>query len=105
MAARRCFSRVVSSSPGSDASRIGSASAKAATNNTSARAAGDRVQRSQKGAAGGACQVSLNFQFVTKFFERLKQLVRAAISLFAIFTQRLADDLLKLSGSVCDVTS
>src|SRR4029077_6168152 len=40
---------------------------------------------------------------MTKTFERLQQLVRAAISLLAILTQRLADDLLKLSGSVCDV--
>src|SRR5207244_5488489 len=36
--------------------------------------------------------------------ERLKQLVCAVIPFFTIFAQRFADDLLKLSRSVCDVT-
>ena len=45
-----------------------------------------------------------NFQFVTKIFERLKQLVCAVIPFLAIFAQRFADDLLKLSGRVRDVT-
>ena len=41
---------------------------------------------------------------MTKIFERLKQLVCAVISFLAIFAQRLVDNLLKLSGSVRDVT-
>src|SRR4029077_8090198 len=47
---------------------------------------------------------SRDFQFVTKIFERLKQLVCAVIPFLAIFAQRFADNLLKLSGSVLDVT-
>src|SRR5437868_620198 len=37
-------------------------------------------------------------------FERLEQIVCAVIPFVAIFAQRFADDLLKLGGSICDVT-
>ena len=48
--------------------------------------------------------MQFEFQFVPKLFERLKQLVRAVISLRGIFAQRFADNLLKLGRSVRDVT-
>ena len=65
---------------------------------------GDRVQRSHKGALRGAFQRSLEFHSATETFERLKQFVCALIPFLAIFAQRLADNLLKLSRSVRDVT-
>src|SRR6476646_7756366 len=40
---------------------------------------------------------------MTKFFERLKQLVCVVIPFVAIFAQRFADNLLKFSGQMCDV--
>ena len=61
-------------------------------------------ERCQFGSLGGAFQLSLEFQFVTKTFQRLKQLVCALIPLLAVFAQRFADNLLKLSRSVRDVT-
>src|SRR6266542_631701 len=61
-------------------------------------------ERCQFGSCGGACQLSLKFQFVTKVFERLKQFVGALIPFIAIFAQRFADNLLKLGRSVRDVT-
>src|SRR5213596_3160034 len=53
---------------------------------------------------GGALQLGREFQFVTKIFERLEQLVCAVIPFLAIFAQRFADNLLKLGRSVRDVT-
>src|SRR5439155_5335084 len=52
----------------------------------------------------GAFQISLEFQFVTKIFKRLKQIVCAAIPFLAILAQRFADNLLKLSGRVREAT-
>src|SRR5206468_386271 len=51
----------------------------------------------------GGFQLGFDFQFMTKTFERLQQLVCAVISLPAIFPQRFADDLLKLSGRVREI--
>src|SRR5438477_5365991 len=53
---------------------------------------------------GGALQLGREFQFVTKIFERLEQLVCAVIPFLAIFAQRFADNLLKLRGSMREVT-
>ena len=61
-------------------------------------------KRCQFGSRGGAFQLSLEFQFVTKIFQRLKQLVCALIPFLALFAQRFADNLLKLGRSVGDVT-
>ena len=41
---------------------------------------------------------------MTQILQRLKQLVSAVIPLLAIFAQRFADYLLKLSGNMRDVT-
>src|SRR5206468_5606228 len=61
-------------------------------------------ERCQFGSRGGAFELSPKFQFVTKTFERLKQFMRALIPFLALFAQRFADNLLKLSRSVRDVT-
>jgi len=63
---------------------------------------GDRVQRRRR--HGGAFQFSLDFEFVTKIFERLKQFVGALVPLRSIFAQRFANDLLELSRRVPDIT-
>ena len=61
---------------------------------------GDRIHRSHEGAAWSVPAQPRLPSLVTKIFERLKQLVCAAISFLAIFAQRFADNLLKLSGRV-----
>ena len=70
--------------------------------NTSTRAAGDRAQRSHKGAAARSNSA---FQFATKVFERVKQFVCAVIPFLAIFAQRFTDDLLKLRREYARHTS
>ena len=67
--------------------------------------AGDRVQRSHEGSRGGAFQLSLEFHSATETFESLKQFVGALIPFLALFAQRLADNLLKLSRSLRDDNS
>src|SRR5205823_4915108 len=60
--------------------------------------------RCQFASRGGAFQLGLKFQFVTKLFKRLKQFMGALIPFLALFAQRFADNLLKLGRRARDVT-